>query len=205
MLAYVLYCLYTHPKALAKVRAEHDSLFGTDYHKAGSVLSTEPANLQQMPYTNACIREALRLYAPAGTVRQGSDEVFIKSSKNGCQYPSTIAGYKFPLVLFSVTIHRHASNFDRPDEYDPNRFFGKEMNASIWRPFERGPRHCIGFEMALNEIKVALALIVRRFGIKPAYEKAEPAVLGERAFMELDSNAFPTEGLPVIVTLARPP
>jgi hypothetical protein len=44
---------------------------------------------------------------------------------------------------------------------------GKQIPPSAWRPFERGPRNCIGQELANIEARVILACVVRKY----AFEK----------------------------------
>ena len=38
-----------------------------------------------------------------------------------------------------------------------------DVHKDSWRPFEKGPRNCIGQELAVLETKVILALTVREF------------------------------------------
>jgi hypothetical protein len=40
---------------------------------------------------------------------------------------------------------------------------GEKIPASAWRPFERGPRACIGQELANIESKIILACVARRY------------------------------------------
>ncbi|KAH9827875.1 Cytochrome-P450, partial [Teratosphaeria destructans] len=87
-----------------------------------------------------------------------------------------------------------------------------------FRPFELGPRNCIGQELALIEARVVLALTARRFEVRPAYGRlAELAgdgsyyardeawrvgrqdVDGEEAYAVLIGTAKPREGMPVVV------
>lgn len=37
------------------------------------------------------------------------------------------------------------------------------VSIGAWRPFERGPRNCIGQELATIEARVVMALVARRF------------------------------------------
>jgi cytochrome P450 len=52
-------------------------------------------------------------------------------------------------------------------DFLPDRWFSPEIKdilaAGAFRTFERGPRACIGQELAMIEIKVILALICREF------------------------------------------
>jgi hypothetical protein len=71
-ICYVLHLLATHPAALARVRAEHDAVFGRHLAHLPQLLATEPHRLGALPYTDAVIKESLRLYAPATSSRQGA-------------------------------------------------------------------------------------------------------------------------------------
>ena len=42
-----------------------------------------------------------------------------------------------------------------------------------WRPFEKGPRNCIGQELAVLETKVILALTVREFDFRCKFPEVE--------------------------------
>lgn len=82
-----------------------------------------------------------------------------------------------------------------------------------WRPFERGPRNCIGQEFALIEARIVLVMTVRRWEVVPAYSESEKAVddgstwkgesagmrrtvLGEEAYQVLKASGKPRLGLP---------
>jgi hypothetical protein len=61
-------------------------------------------------------------------------------------------------------------------EFRPERFLPENSDKLIpnaHRPFEKGPRNCIGQDLANVELKVALALTVREFDIKAAYDELD--------------------------------
>ena len=72
-IAYALYYLFKYPDMLAKIRKEHDDVFGSDPADAANRLREDPYLLNKLNYTTAVIREVLRFQPPASTLRAGSE------------------------------------------------------------------------------------------------------------------------------------
>lgn len=90
------------------------------------------------------------------------------------------------MYLNSYIMQRDQSVWgDDADEFVPERWLGDTswMPAGAWRPFERGPRSCIGLELANIEAKVILALVARRYDFVKVG-------LGE---LEVDGEGLPVE------------
>lgn len=64
--------LQDNPECMAKVRAEHDQVLGTDPEEAAVILRQSPQLLNSMPYTQAVVRETLRMYPLTFAIRQGT-------------------------------------------------------------------------------------------------------------------------------------
>ena len=73
-LCYACYLLNKNPEKLAKIRAEHDSIFGTDPEKATEMIKAQSNILNKLEYTLAVLKETLRLFPPASTVREGNQK-----------------------------------------------------------------------------------------------------------------------------------
>jgi cytochrome P450 len=54
---------------------------------------------------------------------------------------------------------------DTADQFLPERWLhnASAIPSGAWRAFERGPRNCIGQELATIEARVAIAHVARRF------------------------------------------
>lgn len=159
-----------HAQALARLRSEHDSVFGaTDPFSALQVLSSSPTDPQSeslltshLPYTRAFIKETLRLHPPAGTVR-----LIPPNSTLTLPLPTgatPLAGLR--IYPAQHLMHRNPAIWGADAlSFKPERWLDEEYMAGIpagaWRPFERGPRNCIGQELAVLEGVVVLAAVAR--------------------------------------------
>lgn len=144
-LGWALYLLATHPEAQDRVAAE----------AAG--LRPEFGVLGSLRYTRDVFREALRLYPPVPMmVRETAVEEEFRGRKvrKGAQ-----------VVISPWHLHRHERIWDRPDEFDPDRWAGDARDAARegYLPFSRGPRVCPGAGFAMLEGTLLLAHLVRAF------------------------------------------
>ena len=156
----LFYALSTHPKALAAIRAEHDSIFG-DEDPHAVFLARPDETLHALTYTSACIKEALRLWPPAASARiapPGSNfYVKLDDGRDVC-----LDG----LVMYinHYIIQRDPKVYgETADDFVPERWLDDKIPPGAWRPFERGPRGCIGQELANLEARVILACVMRRY------------------------------------------
>ncbi|KAL6235164.1 hypothetical protein BDW75DRAFT_251072 [Aspergillus navahoensis] len=216
----------TSSKALARVRQEHDRTFGTVPSAAAQLLKSNPALLSQCPYTLAVIKETLRLFPPASTTREGRDGITL-TDRHGNIYP---LDHTIGAEILHPTIHRNPRLWPRADEFIPERWLvdpGHELypNLAAWRPFEHGPRNCIGQTLVYNEMRIVLVLTARTFDIKPAYDEWDAmqaakegplpklvrrlgisgnplkTVHGERAYQTEKAGTHPADGYPCRVQL----
>ncbi|PVH73910.1 cytochrome P450 monooxygenase-like protein [Cadophora sp. DSE1049] len=214
-LCYIYHELNIHPEALAKVRQEHDTVFGP-LANAAEAIKKKPALLNELPFTLAIIKEVLRLYPPASTAREGSASTSLTT--NGATYPTANT-----MVWINLhTIHRREDLFPSPDEFIPERFLPaphnypaqKEIVKDSWRPFEKGPRNCIGQELAILEMKIIMVMTLREFDIGSAYEEwdrmmgrekpgemldGKRGMFGTRAYQQMKATAKPSDDMPVKV------
>lgn len=186
-LSFIYSRLSQSPTILAKVRAEHDTVLGSDPTQALVLLTEDPNLLNQMPYTHAVMKEVLRLYPPGATARRGSPNMILTHPVTGQQYPTD----GFLVWSASSLMHRHPDYWERPDEFLPERFLAKEgeplyPRKNAFRPFELGPRNCIGQELAQLELRAVLAMTLRELDFEPAYEENAPQALGEKAYQVMD-------------------
>ncbi|KAI0889436.1 cytochrome P450 [Annulohypoxylon maeteangense] len=204
VLAYIYYLLSKHPDKAAKIRAEHNEVLGVDPTTAADRIRADPTLLNKMPYTIAVLRETLRLYPPVGgSIRQSPPGHFLTHPETGVRYPT----YGFMLHSSASTIQRDPEYWHDADSFIPERFMTHNGNDPLypvrntWRPFELGPRACIGQELVSVEVRLILALTVREFQVEEAYPMDAPEWMGDKAYQVVDPEdvaaAHIKDGLPV--------
>lgn len=111
-----------------------------------------------LKFSRDVFREALRLYPP----------VPMMVRENAC--PEEFRGRKVrpggQVVLSPWHLHRHERIWDRPDEFDPDRWqteAGKGCAREAFIPFSSGARVCPGAGFAMVEGPLLLAMMVRDF------------------------------------------
>jgi len=204
-LSFAYHLLWKNPTTLATLRAEHDAVLGSDVAKAAANITASPQLLNKLPYTSAVIKETLRLFPPVGTVRQGRKDFFLIHPDTGIRYPTD----GFMIFGCSVAEHRNAAFWPRPDDFVPERWLVGEgdpmhVRKNAFRPFELGPRNCIGQELAQLELRAILALTVRELEVQSAYSENGGRVLNELAYQTMVPGAItghPSHGMPVRVKI----
>ncbi len=156
-LTWTFYLLSQAPEWRARVEAE-----ASDQLDAGPMDTLT----ERMPVTKAVLEESFRLYPPAALLTRtavAADEIGGQTIRAGT------------LVTVSpFLLHRHRTLWERPDEFDPNRFLGANrarIDRFAYIPFGAGPRVCIGMGFAIQEAIIVLAHLARtfRFDLVPSH------------------------------------
>jgi cytochrome P450 len=105
------------------------------------------------------MNEAMRLY-PAFPVLSRKTAV-------DCQ----LGDYKIPkntnVVIPIYVMQRHSANWDRPEEFIPERFTDPAAEKSYaFLPFSRGPRRCIAELFAMTEMSIIIVNLLKIYKIE---------------------------------------
>lgn len=152
-LAWTWYLLARHPAARARLEAEVDA--------APATVGIGFQASEEFRYTQAVVKEAMRLYPPGWLLSRRTIE------------PDVLSGFAVPagadVMLSPYLIHRNPAYWPRPGEFLPERFLehaGDPRDAWIYIPFAAGPRHCVGENLAMYEMTVHLARVARGFRLE---------------------------------------
>ncbi|KAF9624187.1 hypothetical protein IFM89_008125 [Coptis chinensis] len=160
--------LIRHPEVLAKAQAEVDSVVGKDR------FLTE-ADLIQLPYIQAIIKETFRLHpsTPLSLPRMASESCEI----NGYFIPK-----KCTLLVNVWAISRDPAIWPEPLEFRPERFLPGSEHAHVdirgndfeVIPFGAGRRMCAGMNLGIRMVTFLFATLVHAFDWElPEGQKAE--------------------------------
>lgn len=152
-LSWTFYLLGRNPDVEARLREEIERVLG------GRTPTID--DMPSLPYTRMVIEEAMRLYPPVSGI--GRQTVG----------PDVLGGYAIPkntLVSISVWVaHRHPEFWDDPLRFDPERFTPERAGQRprfAYLPFSGGPRLCIGYEFAIIEAQLILAMVLQRHRVR---------------------------------------
>lgn len=137
---------------MSKLRAELDS-------KIGPNNMVRDSDVAHLPYLEACIKEALRLYPPGPLLLP-------HKALETCH----VMGFTVPKgsVVFVNTwaIGRDPKVWDEPMRFEPERFLknGKDFLGDFeFLPFSAGRRVCLGVPSAVRQIAYVLGSLVHTF------------------------------------------
>lgn len=157
-LAWALYLMAQFPDWQDRLAAEAQAMQGCDF-----------AVMSKLRLSRDVFRETLRLYPP----------VPMMVRETTC--PETFRERAVPkhsqVVLSPWHLHRHERLWDRPDDFDPDRWQtenGKQCGRDAYIPFSEGARVCPGAGFAMIEGPLLLSRILRDFRI--SYEEDTPPV-----------------------------
>ncbi|OTA87750.1 hypothetical protein M434DRAFT_134106 [Hypoxylon sp. CO27-5] len=168
-LAWVFYWLSRTPRALSAVHRELNDLLGAETDpealRARLLSSSGSDIIHRMSYISAVVKETLRLHPPSATARYSEPGTgFTVRTSGGEEYclDGAIIYNCESLIQRDPAIYGDSAAYFMPERWlaDADSL---NIPASAWRPFERGPRNCIGQEFAMIEIRVIIAAVAHRY------------------------------------------
>ncbi|XP_076810138.1 cytochrome P450 4F1-like [Clavelina lepadiformis] len=183
-IAWALYNLAKFPRFQEKCREEVFDVLGTKE-------DIEWDDLQNLPYLSMFLKESMRLYPPVTVLGRTLDnDMTCKCTLND---PETVIVPKDTITVLNIyTLHRNNSIWPNPNAFDPERFSKENCasrNSHAYLPFSAGQRNCIGQNFAMNEMKVVLSQILRRYRLYLDEETPEP-IMETRLILQSRDGIF---------------
>lgn len=180
-LTFAIYLLGLDPEATARLRAEVAAL-------GDRPLTAD--DVPQLPWTEAVVKETMRIYPPAWVIGRESTK------------PVQIGGYTLPAratVLVPIdAMHHDPMRFAEPEAFRPARWID-DAAPGRWDylPFGGGARVCVGNHFAIMEAVLVLATLYQGAGFE-LLRRSRPKLMASITLR-------PVDGLPVRVTRDRAP
>lgn len=170
--------LAQHPEAEAKLAEEWSQVLGGR--------TPTPDDLPNLPYTDAVLSEAMRVYPPVYLIgREATRDL-------------ELGGYRVKrgttIFMSQWVSHRDPRWFPDPETFRPERWLdglAKRLPKYAYFPFGGGPRVCIGNTFALMEAAILLAAVGQRY----RFTLAEDAVIDVNPQITL----LPAFGIPAVL------
>ncbi|WP_077001248.1 cytochrome P450 [Variovorax sp. KK3] len=156
-LAWMIWLLHRHPEAAQRAAEEVHRVLGAEAHPTHEQLA-------QLDFVEACAHETMRLKPVAPLLIQ---EAVRDTVVDGVEVPAGT-----PVMCLMRPGAVSAANFADPQAFRPERWLagdgpGRAAGSAkrVAMPFGAGPRTCPGRYLALSEIKMVAAMLLRHFDI----------------------------------------
>lgn len=153
-LAWIALSLTAHPSVAAAVAAE------------ASARPSATHGLDALPFTQAVVREVLRLHPPQWLITRTA------------LHDTEIDGHRIPagteVLVCAYLLHRDPRWWANPEEFLPSRWQGRDQPHArhAYLPFGAGPRICPGSQLAMTHLTAVTALLARDYelDLPPSHE-----------------------------------
>ncbi|KAJ5671164.1 hypothetical protein N7507_000291 [Penicillium longicatenatum] len=158
--------------------------------------SSSVTELEKLPYMRGVINEGLRFSGGIGRLAR------CVPTGSGLQYKQWLIPPKVMISQCGLFVHLNPELFPDPHAFAPERWIRAQENGdrleNMIVAFSKGPRQCLGINLALAELYLIVATLVRRFDMD-LYETTLEDIATYRDYQV----GFPKEknpGLRAIVT-----
>ncbi len=178
-LAWAFYWLEKLPEVKEKLLQEIDSLEE----------NPDPIEISRLPYLTAVCQETLRIYpvVPIAFARIAKQYIEIMGRKFAAETT---------LIPVIYSTHHREDLYPNSKQFKPERFLDRQYTPYEFLPFGGGVRLCLGYALAMLEMKLVIATIVSKYNLKLANNKPIKP-------MRRGATVTPSNGVPLVMTGLR--
>ena len=139
--------------------------------RLGDAIARE-AGCAEQPFTEACMKEVLRLYAGV--------PVAVRVTGAPVEVRGHVIPAHRPLMAFLICMQRDARYFDRPLDFLPERWLpgtDLRMDQAAYMPFGTGPHICIGETAAKLIMRRLVPAVCGRFRVETEQPGLVPVLI----------------------------
>ncbi len=178
-LSWAFYWIHKLPEVKQKLRGELDSLEDDG----------DPLAITRLPYLTAVCNETLRIYPVAFLA-------FLRFAKS----PIEVMGHEFEtesmLAPAIYLTHHRQDLYPEPKKFKPKRFLERQYSPYEFLPFGGGNRRCIGYALALMEMKLVIATVMTNCNL--SLRRDRPILPKRRG-----ATVAPHNGVPLVFNSKR--
>ncbi|XP_026764750.2 cytochrome P450 6B5-like [Galleria mellonella] len=161
----VLIQLGKHLDILQRVQLEIDEI----YRKYDGQISYDA--IIETEYLDKVINESLRLHTPINFIIRHCERESVLPVGNIKVEKGT------KLYLPIRDFHLDPKYFPNPHTFDPERNLIQHGSETVYIPFGKGPRGCIGVRYARLQMKTALVHLLQHFNVKTITNEKQPSFI----------------------------
>ncbi|KAJ5215067.1 cytochrome P450 monooxygenase [Penicillium chermesinum] len=155
LLSWALYSLVRYPGNQQRLFEEIRS------HRSRNYGRWTYDEIHGMKFLDCFVKEVLRLHGPS-----------FQTARNAKQDAVLPGGYLIPkgsiVIACFPSLHKNPAHWENPQRFDPDRWAQQDFATQMARqgsytPFAAGARGCVGFNLALTQVKIVLVELVYRY------------------------------------------
>ncbi|XP_055612267.1 probable cytochrome P450 28a5 [Uranotaenia lowii] len=180
-ISYTLYEIAKHPAVQKRLRQELN-----DATPKNDSITFEA--LQELPYLDQVINEALRLWPPAGLIsKKCTEPIQVELTPN----QNVLIGKEVCAMISIWSLQRDPEYYENPLKFDPDRFSPENGGVNQYRekgcymPFGDGPRQCLGMRFAKMQVKRGIYEVIKKFEVTVNPKTKDPLPLDPKEFLTM--------------------
>ncbi|PKX97844.1 cytochrome P450 [Aspergillus novofumigatus IBT 16806] len=155
LLSWALYSVVRYPGNQQRLFEEISS------HRSSNDGRWTYDDIHGMKFLDCFVKEVLRLHSPS-----------FQTARNAKQDAVLPGGYLIPkgsiVIACFPSLHKNPAHWENPQRFDPHRWAQQGLATQMARqgsytPFAAGARGCVGFNLALTQVKIVLVELVYRY------------------------------------------